>query len=131
MSSLGLAKTYQTIRWGVDMDPSAADTDSDLESLEQDVLHIIVEVQGSNLADPQNGIGADGYLSGTSAQLAAMPALIDAQLASVDRITSSHTTIQQLADLTWLILVAVEVGTNVVDLQFALGPSGVSIVAGA
>jgi len=128
--SLSLAKTYQTIRWDVDMDPAGVDTDSDLESLEQDVMHLIMELQGSNMADPQNGIGAVGYLSGTSAQLQAMPALIDAQLASVNRITGSHTTVQQQSDLSWLILVDIQVGTNVTKLQFSLGPSGVSVAGG-
>jgi hypothetical protein len=124
--TLSLRRTYQELRWADDMDPSAAETASDLESLEQDVLHIISERLGSNLADPQSGVGAVDYLSGTSAELAGMPAIIDTQLANVSRIASSQTTLTLQADGSYLITVAVTVGADIATLQFALGPNGLT-----
>ena len=127
--TLGLQRTYQELRWAEDMDPNGAETASDLESLEQDVQHIIEEVIGSNLADPDKGVGAVNYLSGTTAQLQAMPSIIDSQLEKVSRITNSASSItipDDGSDPT--ISVQVAVGSNVVNLQFALGPTGLTRV---
>ena len=120
----GLVRSYQELRWTDDMDQSAAETASDLESLEQDVLHILGEVLASNLADPNSGCGVVGYLSGSSLQLGGLPAIIDAQLANVTRITASSTTLTQDEKGTWHIGVLVKVGADVVNLQFIVGPGG-------
>lgn len=126
MSNLGLPKTIPELRWGDDMDPNAAETDSDLESLEQDVMHLLKETLGSNLADQDSGCGVEEFLSGTSTDLANLPALVDAQLANVDRLTGSQTTLTQQSDGTWLLLVLCAVGGETVPVQFALGPGGLS-----
>jgi hypothetical protein len=125
-SAIGLRRSYQEARWGDDLDPTGAETDSDLESLEQDVVHILAQVLGSNLADPEKGVGAVNYLNGTTVQLEAMPAIIDSQLAEVSRITTSHTTLLTQSDGSFLVEVEIQVGTDIVNLQFAVGPNGLS-----
>lgn len=126
MNKPSLVRTYQEARWTDDLDPSGAETSSDLESLEQDVMHVLEENLGSNLADPQKGVGVANYLSGTSVQFAQLPAIIDSQLAQVTRIDNSHTTIQQQPDGSLLVLVNLTVAGAVVALQFLLGPNGLS-----
>lgn len=128
MSGLGLKRTYQEARWGIDLDPSGAETDSDLESLENDVLHILMQTLGSNLADPDKGVGVFEYLSGTTIQLEALPAIVDAQLAQVSRIASSTTTLAQQSDGSFTLVSSITVGTDVVDLQFAIGPNGIAVL---
>lgn len=122
-----LPRTYQELLWGDDMDPGGRETDSDLASLEQDILHIIAQVLGSNLDDPNRGIGAVGYLSGTSQALAGMPALIDAQLLDEPRITSCQTSMVQLSDGSFLIQPQILVAGQVVNLNYKLGPDGLTV----
>lgn len=76
-----------------DLDPKATETTSDLQSLEQDVLHILIEVRGSNPDDPDRGIGAEEMLSGSAANIAALPGLIDAELLKDPRIDASSSTL--------------------------------------
>jgi hypothetical protein len=122
-----LPKSYGTIRWGTDMDPGGVDTASDLESLEQDVLHILQQTLGSNLADPNKGVGIGDNLSGNLPALQAKVALIDSQLADVSRISSSQSSLgAQNPDGSWPITVVVVVGSEVVSLEYALGPNGLS-----
>lgn len=121
-----LPKTYPEVRWYDDLDSSGVETDSDLESLEQDVYHIIRETLGSNPADPNKGIGADNYLNGTETQLAIMPRLIDAQLAEVDRISNSHTELTKQDDGSYLVYSTVFVGAQVLNFQYVLGPKGLT-----
>jgi hypothetical protein len=49
MTVAQLPRTYAELRWVDDMDPMAAETSSDYESLTQDVFHVIKETLGSNL----------------------------------------------------------------------------------
>lgn len=120
-----LARTYQEIRWADDMDPNGAETDSDLESLEQDVLHLIVQRVGSNLADPTKGAGALDYLSGPASRLERLPAVLDAQLAAVTRIASSRSTLTVETDGTYRLDVEIAVGPAVLAIAFAVGADGV------
>jgi hypothetical protein len=122
-----LPRSYQEILWGDDMDPGGRETDSDLASLEQDILHILSETLGSNLDDPNRGIGAVGYLSGTSQALEAMPALMDAQLLDEPRITSCRTSIVQQSDGSFLIQPEILVAGQVVNLNYKLGPDGLTV----
>lgn len=128
MSGLGLKRTYQEARWALDLDASGAETDSDLESLENDVLHMLMQDLGSNLADPDKGVGVFNFLSGTSDQLEALPAVVDAQLAQDPRISNSQTTLATNADGSFSLVVTVTVGNDVVDLQYAVGPNGITIL---
>jgi hypothetical protein len=122
-----LPRTYQEARWLDDLDPSGAETASDLESLQQDVLHIIEETLGSNLADPDKGIGAQNYLSGSAGQLLAMPSKIDEQLGHVSRITNSRTSVSQQSDGSYLVAIVAAIQGSIVSFNFTLGPNGLSV----
>jgi hypothetical protein len=122
-----LPRTYQELLWLDDLDPGARETASDLDSLEQDVLHIISEELGSNLDDPNRGVGAVGYLGGTAQMLQQLGPILDAQLADDPRITNSHTTTLQQSDGTWIIRCEILVSGEIVALQFKLGPDGLTV----
>jgi hypothetical protein len=123
-----LPKTYRTIRWANDMDPNGNDTASDLESLEQDVMHIIAQKLGSNMDDPTRGAGALSYLGATEVQFATLPSTIDAQLESDPRITSSQTPAPVLQEdgVTYLLTVNITVAGQVLSFSYVLGPNGLS-----
>jgi hypothetical protein len=131
--TFGLQRTYQEIRWTDDMDASAAETDSDLESLQQDVLHILMEVLGTNIADQDKGLGLLTLLSGPSTILLASGPLCDAQLSRVSRLSSSHTTITATSDPTqqpgvsYVINVSCQVQSDIINLQFVLNQNGLSV----
>jgi hypothetical protein len=122
-------KTYATLRWLDDLTPNAADTDSDLESLEQDCIHVIVQAAGSNAADPNSGCGASLLLNGTVDQLGMLCALIDAQLPEDTRVTGSSSTLTTLDDGTYLITTIVQVGAQVLTLTFQPGPNGLQVAS--
>jgi hypothetical protein len=88
-----LPLTYPDLVDVTDLDPFASETTSDLQTLQQDVLHVLIEQPGSNPDDPTRGIGIDNYLSGTAADLVKARSIIDQQLTQDDRITSSSTSI--------------------------------------
>jgi hypothetical protein len=79
-----------------DMDLFAGETTSDLQTLQQDVFHILIEAPGSNPDDVTRGVGIERMLSGTENQLANITQTIDAQLQKDDRIDSSKTTLTKL-----------------------------------
>jgi hypothetical protein len=129
MSTPALPKTYATLRWLDDLTPNAADTSSDLESLEQDCIHVIMEARGSNLADPNSGCGASLLLNGTVDQLVMLCALIDAQLPEDPRVTNSQSTLTTLDDGTYLITSIIQVGASVLTLNFTPGPNGLQVAS--
>lgn len=106
-----------------DLDPNGNETTSDAQALAQDVYHIILEELGSNLDDPNRGIGADGYLSASSATLAALPSTIDSQLRKDTRIDSSKSTLTTDASGAWTLQVQLVATGSVIPLGFAFDPS--------
>ena len=124
----GLPHTYRTIRWADDMDASGAETASDYESLQQDVMHVIVEKLASNLADPTKGGDALSYLNGTSVQLGKLGSILDQQIGDMDRISNVQTTLAQAGDGSFTITVNMVVAGKVVILGFGVGPSGVTVL---
>ena len=112
-----------------DFDPFGRETTSDLQTLSQDVLHVLMEVLNSNLDDPNRGLGVMGYLNGTLSDLQLLPAKIDQQLLDDDRITSSETTISDVQpDGSYLISIQIVVNGQVWPLNYNLSPSGLVAV---
>lgn len=72
------------LRWYDDLDVTGNDVANDTESLEQDCYHVIIEDPGSNLADPDSGLGVANALSGTADP--ALASLAEAQLAADERV---------------------------------------------
>ena len=120
-----LPRTYQEPVWTDDLDPNGRETSSDLESLEQDVMHVIGERLGSNSADPQKGAGALQMLNGSTANIEQLPHVIDAQLAQFTRITASQTTLTVEDDGSFFVAVTIAVAGQVVNFQYKVGPNGV------
>lgn len=107
-----------------DLDLFAGETTSDLQSLEQDVLHMLLEAPGSNLDDLTRGIGVVDMLGGPVADLATVPHRIEAALAKDDRIDSSTVTIRRDADDTIRLTLVIVVGADVLGLNYAYSADG-------
>ncbi|MBX3203997.1 MAG: hypothetical protein KF764_02950 [Labilithrix sp.] len=76
------------VRWGDDLDLLGRDTYDEEEILFQDVAHRMMELRGSNLAFPDEGVGLESYLSkpiGSDAVAKIMEAdlVTDARIATV------------------------------------------------
>lgn len=115
-----LPLTYPDLVCVLDLDPNASETTSDLQNLEQDVFHVLIELLGSNPDDPTRGIGIDQYLSGTEDDLAKVPRQIEVQLGEDDRIdaVSASLTPQDNAQFPWLLSVNMQVDGSVLGLQY-------------
>lgn len=108
-----------------DADPLGAECTSELQVLEQDVYHVLIEEPGSNPDDPNRGIGIEGKLSGTEDDFLLLPSAIDAQLREDDRIDESTTTITKVGPsgqqgATYLVNIQIQVGEQVFALKYAM-----------
>jgi len=102
-----------------DVDLMGAECTSELQVLEQDVYHVLIQSLGSNPDDLERGIGIEDYLSGTESDLQALPAIIDAQLKEDDRIDDSTTTVTLNDDGSYSVDIAISVSGTVYNLPFA------------
>lgn len=101
-----------------DVDPLAAETQSDLESFAQDVYHLLLELPGTNPDDPNRGIGIELYLSGTFADFAKLPALIEQQIGDDPRATGCSCSITSNSNGTYGINIQIACSTGVLPLNF-------------
>lgn len=69
---------------------------SDLQTLEQDVYHILIERPGSNPDDIERGIGIDDMLSGSTGKLDGITHRIEAQLQKDPRVNNAAATLVQI-----------------------------------
>jgi hypothetical protein len=76
----------------------ADETESELEELEQDVYHVLIETLGSNLDDVTRGLGLDDVLSDDEANLASVPGLAEHQVQLDDRVVAAKATLTQDED---------------------------------
>lgn len=79
-----------------DVDAGGAETTSDLQTLIQDVYHVLIEKRGSNIDDPTRGADVEGKLSGTSSDLVTIAQEIESELQKDDRITSCQAAVSFL-----------------------------------
>jgi hypothetical protein len=101
-----------------DLDPNGGETTSDLQSLAQDIYHLLIEAPGSNPDDPDRGVGVEGLLGNSSANLAAAASTIDTQLRRDDRIDSSKTTLTTNPDGSYNLLIQVVPTGSVLPLTY-------------
>jgi hypothetical protein len=113
-----LLSSPDVVSWD-DLDALGAECTSELQVLEQDVYHLLIEELGSNPDDPNRGIGIESYLSGTEVDFMQLPALIDAQLRDDDRITDSATSITLNDDGTYEVDINIMVSGTVYTLPYA------------
>lgn len=123
-----LPLTYPDIVCIDDVDPYASETTSDFQSLQQDIHHLLLELPGSNPDDPDRGIGVLQYLSGTADDLGKLGGRIDSQLRSDDRVTSSKTTVEQLPTGGFLVSMQINVGPDIIPLQYGVSPNGIDLL---
>lgn len=130
LNSPGLPLTYPDLVCLEDVDPLGRETTSDLQNLIQDVQHVIEEDLGSNLDDPQRGVGIRNYLSGTQDDLAALPGVIKNQLLRDARIDTCAVSITAptSAGFVWVIAVDIGVGASVIPLQFGWQLTGALVL---
>jgi hypothetical protein len=119
-----LPLTYHDLVCVDDLDPLGRETQSDLETLEQDVLHILEEVLGSNLDDPNRGVGLLSILSGNTTILTNMAATIDGQLTKDTRIDASSTAVTNTGPNAFSVVVTVSVAGSVIGLYYATTAAG-------
>jgi hypothetical protein len=79
-----------------DLDANGAETTSDMQTLVQDVYHVVIEKIGSNIDDIARGIGAENLLSGDSNALLNLAQVVESQLGEDDRIAGVTATVSQI-----------------------------------
>lgn len=119
-----LPLTYTDIVCIDDCDPLMSETTSDLQNLEQDVRHILMETLGSNLDDVNRGIGVDSLLSSSTAPLQTLAKNLDSQLTKDDRIQSSNSNVIDNGSGSFTLNVTVAVAGKVTGLAFAFDAAG-------
>jgi hypothetical protein len=102
-----------------DLDAFGRETESDLQTLWQDVYHMLKEVLGSNIDDVSRGIGVDQLLSGSTFPLKTIAARIDQGLAVDDRIDASSTKVETMPDGGFRIDIEISVGAATAGLAYS------------
>lgn len=118
MAGVSLPLTYPDLVCELDLDPFGNETTSDLQSLMQDVFHLLKELPGSNPDDPDRGLGVDQYLSGTADQWPSFCRLAEAQLGQDDRIDTVSCNVTLQADGTYRIRLDISVNGSVIPLEY-------------
>jgi hypothetical protein len=119
-----------TAAGGLSVDANAIMTEtlSELQNLQQDLTNRLIEIPGSNLdfgVPNIRGIGLMRYLSGTSDDLATLPAKIEAEFIQDSRVVGCAAQIITNPDGTFLISVEVETVAGVFGLSWAWSQTGV------
>lgn len=112
-----------------DLDSFGEDTESDEEDLEQDCIHRIDTPRAANPDDPDLGLGADNFLSGTPdtdnfAQQVSNELRKDGRIDSVE--TSIALTTDSQNGSTYEIDVEIDTSDTTIALALAAGPNGVT-----
>jgi len=105
-----------------DMDPFAAETADALEDLAQDLYHRLIEPPGSNLDDPNRGLGIEDALSGPVDS--GLKQRIEAELRKDVRVTAVAATITQLDTSNFRIEIAIEADEEELGLVLESDASG-------
>ncbi len=118
MAQVQLPLTYPDLVCLDDLDPFANETTSDLQSLFQDVYHVLVQLPGSNPDDITKGVGVQLYLNGTEDQFATLPSTIEAQFQDDERIESCTVTTPRNPDGTFRVCIALGVAGSIIPLEY-------------
>lgn len=119
-----------------DLDLLGGETASDLETLEQDVYHTLIEEPGSNIDVTERGCGVESILSGPATRLDGMTSHIESQLRKDDRIDDAQATLTKLPpgstlpdgtvleDGGYLLSVQIVAGAAVLGLSYSFTSDG-------
>ncbi len=102
----------------LDLDPYGRETTSDLQSLIQDIFHVLKELPGSNPDDPDAGVGVDTYLSGTVDQFKGLAGTIEHQVNRDSRVNGCSCTLTPNPNGTYLVRIDIGVGSDIIPLQY-------------
>jgi hypothetical protein len=116
--------TDPDLRGVLDMDPYASETTSEAENLAQDCYHFLISLPRSNPDAPDRGVGVQQYLSGTTNDLATLPAKIEADFLKDPRIQGCAATLTLEPDGTYLIGVKVEGVIGVFVFSYGYSQAG-------
>jgi hypothetical protein len=75
-----------------DLDANASETTSDLQTLIQDVYHVLIEIYGSNIDDVDRGLNVEGMLSSDASDLPTLCLNAEQQLGQDARIAAVSVT---------------------------------------
>ncbi len=131
MGKVALPLTYPDLVCLDDLDPFAQETTSDLETLVQDMHHLLVQLPGSNPDLPDSGVGVQMYLSGTSQNLQGLSAKIVEQFTRDNRIDTCTADIAQQANGMWLLAVSIGVDGNTIPLEYGWQNGNLTYLSGA
>lgn len=104
-----------------DVDPLGQETTSDLQNLMQDVMHVLQQDLGSNLDDPNRGVGIYNYLSGTNINLQSLAGNIKSNLIDDPRIDSVDVNVQAQPSGIYAYIIYVNIGVNGSVLPLSFG----------
>lgn len=115
------------LRCYVDLDLFAAECDDPLEELEQDNFHRIVEAPGSNLDDPDRGLGISSVLSGVADR--SLGPRAEAELLKDPRNRAVRARVSSDGDGSYRMDLEVEADEGVVAMAVGFGADGVRRVS--
>jgi hypothetical protein len=110
------------IRCYDDVDQFGAETVDEYEELLQDCYHRLIEEPGSNIDDPDRGLGIEDMLSGPLDPL--LKQRIEAELRKDERVSSSAATITEIEAGSFRIEIQIEVDESVVGLVLETDAAG-------
>jgi phage baseplate assembly protein W len=105
-----------------DLDAFGAETSDALEELEQDLYHRLIEPRGSNLDDPDRGLGIEDMLSGEVDP--GLKQRIEAELRKDERVTAVSASITEIATGSFRIEVHIEANEEVLGLVLETDAAG-------
>ncbi len=114
-----------------DLDPNGGETTSDLQAAIQDWYHVLIQAPNANLDQPGAGIGLDGALSGSAADVQRFPAMIDNWFRTDTRVANCTTTLTGLGD-TWNLIIVIQPSGALLPsgglVTFSANRSGVTLL---
>lgn len=119
-----LPLTYPDLVCDDDLDLFAQETTSDLQNLEQDVAHVLIETLGSNLDDPNRGVGLPFMLSANAGELTALNQTIESELLKDGRLDAVSAIVTQTGHEAYSVVITVSVGAAVLGLSYSYDAVG-------
>jgi hypothetical protein len=113
------------LRWLDDMQIDAAETSGDEEELEQDVYHVIEQDYGTNIDDPERGLGIANMSSqALTTSTKQWETKSDTEVAKDDRCKRVTSTIEVSDDGSTWIRIEVESNEDVIDVNVPVPTAG-------
>lgn len=110
------------IRCFEDMDQFGGETVDELEDLTQDLYHRLIEPRGSNIDDPERGLGIEEMLSG--AIDGSLKSKIEIELARDPRVVAVAAAITEIEAGSYRVAIDVAVDEGELGLVLDINPDG-------